>query len=161
MSFRPYNPDTDTQNDQGNDLEPPPDGTYTGCELVDAGAWNAKSGKDWAKMQWRNRNGHTWTVLQGFNSDAQTAVTWSEIGKLGINPVDIGSLEELNAKLLDQIGSYYDLAVKTNGQFKNTYVNGPTTGSNPVVQAQTGIAQDQKEPATIGAGGQDTEDIPF
>lgn len=159
-NFRTFNPDTDTlDNQNGNDLDPPADGNHTGCELVDAGAFTSKAGKDFVKFQWRNPTGHTWTVLQGFKSDAQAAVTWSEVSKLGINPVDVGSLEELNTLLLDQIGSYYDLGVKTNGQFRNTYINAPTTGRNPVVQQQTSIAQ-EPEPAAVGAG-DDDENIPF
>ena len=161
MSFRPYNPDTDNLNNDGNDLEPPPDGTHTGCELLDAGAFTSKSkNEDWVKFQWRAPDGHTWTVLQGFRSDAQTAVTWSEVSKLGINPVDVPSLDDLNDRLINLVGAYYDLAVKTNGQFRNTYINGPTVGNNPVVQQNSILGQAQ-EPAAVGAGTQDDDDIPF
>lgn len=138
--FQPYDPNNQPSSSNGNDLDPPPDGTHNGCVLRDAGAFTAKSGKDFVKLEWQTTDGHTWTVLQGFKSEAQTAVTWSEVGKLGINPVETTSLEELDEKLKQQIGSYYDLAVKTNGQFRNTYINGPTVGNNPVVQQQTAIA---------------------
>lgn len=139
-SFQPYDPNAETNG--GADLEPPVDGTHTGCVLRDATAFTAKSGKDFVKFEWQTVDGFTWTVLQGFKSEGQTAVTWSEVGKLGISPVEITSLDQLDIELKKHIGSYYDIAVKTNGNFRNTYINGPSTGNNPVVQEQTGIAQD-------------------
>lgn len=141
-TFQAYDPNAAPANN-GDDLDPPSDGNHNGCTLTDAGAFTSKAGKDFVKFEWTNTAGHKWTVLQGFKSEAQTAVTWSEVSKLGINPVEVVSLEDLDAVLKQHIGSYYDLGVKTNGQFRNTYINGPTTGSNPVVQQQTTAEQDE------------------
>lgn len=157
-SFQPYDPNAATDNG-GNDLEPPADGTHTGCTLRDAGAFTAKSGKDFVKFEWETTTGHQWTVLQGFKSDAQTAVTWSEVGKLGINPVDIATLEQLDAELKKHVGSYYDLAVKTNGQFRNTYISGPSVGTNPVVTGQ--MATSAAGSASTPPAGVADDDIPF
>lgn len=132
--FRPYDPSM--AQDNGNDLEPPADGTYKGTTLIDAGAFTAKSGKDFVKFEWQTTDGARWTVLQGFKSEAQAAVTWSEVGKLGINATEIHDLDQLDAALKQHIGGYFDVAVKTNGQFRNTYLNGPSVGDNPVVQEQ-------------------------
>lgn len=157
-SFQPYNPDT-AVNSAGNDLDPPGDGTHKGCVLRDAAAFTSKSGKDFVKFEWETIDGYTWTVLQGFKSEGQTAVTWSEVAKLGLNPTDIASLDALDAELKQHVGSYYDVAVKTNGQFRNTYINAPSTGSNPVVQQQTAMAQ--KQAAPVGGGSAEDDDIPF
>lgn len=143
--FTPYNPDATVGND-GNDLEPPADGTYGGCTLRDAGAFTAKSGKDFVKFEWETTAGYRWTVLQGFKSDAQTAVTWSEVSKLGINPVAITDLDQLDKALKAYVGGYYDIAVKTNGNFRNSYVNGPSVGSNPVVQQTSAAASPATTP---------------
>lgn len=156
-SFTPYNPDTHNTDNPGNDLEPPPDGTYGGCTLRDAGAFTAKSGKDFVKFEWETTDGYRWTVLQGFKSDAQTAVTWSEVGKLGIDPMQMSDLSQLDDALKGCVGGFYDVAVKTNGQFRNTYINGPSLGTNPVVQQSSSQAQ----AAPANALTADTSDIPF
>lgn len=163
MSFAPYDPDKHDNPNGGNDLEPPADGTHTGCTLTDAAAFTAKSsGKTFAKFVWRNTDDYEWTVLQGFSDDNDqvNAITWGVIQKLGINPVDVHDLDQLDAALKAQIGSYYDLGVKTNGKFRNTYVNGPSVGDNPKVQEQ--IANGS-QPAAVPAGGgvPDDDDIPF
>jgi hypothetical protein len=129
-SFTPYDPvahQSDTSDK--NDLEPPADGPHKGCTLVDAAAFTAKSGQDWVKLEWQTTTGHKWTVLQGFKSDAQTAVTWSEVSKLGINPTEIASLEQLDEQLKTHVGGYFDLSVKTSpdGRFRNTYIEGRST----------------------------------
>lgn len=160
MTFIPYDPNQhQNPNQDGDDFDPPADGQHKGCELIDAGAFTSKKGDDWAKFKWRTPNGHEWTVLQGFDptNDTRTAITWGQIQALGINPVDIDSLEALNTILIAQVGSYYDLGVKTNGQFRNTYINGPTVGENPVVQQQ--IANGA-QPVAAGTGVPE-EDIPF
>lgn len=158
--FVPYDPATHDNNQNGNDLDPPADGTHTGCELIDASAFTAKNGKDFVKFQWRAPHGHTWTVLQGFGSDAQAGVTWGQVAQLGINPTEISDLEQLNGVLTSHIGSYYDIGVKTNGQFRNSYINGPSVGSNPVVQEQI-ASNGVQTPAAVSADGADDNTIPF
>ena len=154
-TFTPYDPKSHNADNQGNDLEPPPDGTYGGCTLRDAGAFTAKSsGKDFVKFEWETTDGYRWTVLQGFKSDAQTAVTWSEVSKLGINPTEIADLDQLDRALKACVGGYYDIVVKTNGQFRNSYVNGPSVGSNPVVQQTSAAASAATSPAS-------TDDMPW
>lgn len=155
-SFTPYDPAAhNSDTGDKNDLEPPADGPHKSCTLRDAGAFTAKSGQDWVKLEWENADGYQWTVLQGFKSEGQTAVTWSEVGKLGINPVEIADLDQLDKALKAYVGGYYDIAVKTNGNFRNSYVNGPSVGSNPVVQQTSAAASPAATPPA------NTDDMPW
>jgi hypothetical protein len=154
-SFQPYNPD---QGAREGSLDPPADGTHTGCRLHDASAFTSKAGNDFVKFEWETSDHYRWTVLQGFKSDEQAAVTWSEVSKLGINPTEIASLEQLNQAITAHINGYYDLAVKTNGNFRNTYINGATT------QTQASLPTNGQEPAAVGAPSTSEpaeDDIPF
>lgn len=155
-SFTPYNPNAATND--GDDFDPPADGTYGGCTLRDAGAFTSKAGNDGVMLEWETTEGTRWKVWSGFKSEKQSAVTWSDVGKLGVDPMGIDSLDDLDAALKNCIGGYYDLAVKTNGQFRNTYINGASAGSNPVVSGQSQMAH-AAAPAAAAAPADD--DIPF
>lgn len=134
-SFKPYDPNASTD-DAG--FDPPADGTHKGCTLTDAGAFTSKAGNDGVLLKLRNTDGHEWAVWLGFKSDAQAAVTWSQVAQLGVNAVEISNLSQLDEELKRHIGTYVDVSVKTSddGRFRNSNITGISVGSNPVPQEQ-------------------------
>lgn len=158
MTFTPYDPNADTSGGDAT-FDPPADGKHKGCTLTDTWAGTSNSGNDGALLKFRTPADYEWTVWLGFKSDTQSAITWSQIGKLGIDVVGIDSLDQLANALKECRGTFYDVTVKTSddGRFRNTNVDGLSLGNNPGAQAQTTVG------ATAGAAanGTDTSDIPF
>jgi hypothetical protein len=149
--FTPYDP-----NAQGDDVgfDPPADGAHKGVTLVDTWAGTSMAGNDGVLLEWRTDAGYTWNHWLGFKSEKQTAMTWSQIGKLGVDVMSIDSIEALAEALKPHRGSYYDLSVKTNGEYRNVTIGGLSLGENPNAQTKTA--------ATVSGGtAVPDDDIPF
>ena len=63
----------------------------------------------------------------------------------------IASLAELNQQLEALAGGYFDVTVKTNGEYHNTYIEGPSMGGTdvpvpPEEFAAAAVADDDTEP---------------
>jgi hypothetical protein len=152
-SFQPYDPNAQTDD---NGFEPPADGKHKGVTLTDATALTSKAGNDGVLLKFKTTDGYEWAVWQGFKSEAQSAMTWSQVSQLGVDPMQISDLEQLNTALKPHVGTYYDVTVKTNGDYRNTTVDGVSLGENPGVQQQVANGAPAAA-ATAGA----VDDPPF
>lgn len=154
--FKPFDPNASTDD---NGFNPPPDGTHKGVTLTGAKALTSKAGNDGVLLELRTTDGYEWAVWLGFKSDAQAAVTWSQVAQLGIDPTQIADLPQLDDELKRHIGTYVDVKVTTSddGRFRNSNLTGLTLGQNPVAQEQTAVGAT----ANGGAAMPDTSDIPF
>ena len=109
--------------DATNDSEPPADGMYD-VVLADAGAFLSKEKQEpWVKLAFRTvADGHEWDVLQGFKSQKQANFTKKTVRDLGVDVDSIAGFEELDGALKEAVGRYFTVEVKTNGEFRNTYL---------------------------------------
>jgi hypothetical protein len=150
------NADPDAQ--QGDKPEPPIEGMYE-CALVDADAFTAKtSGQATVKMTWRvvsaQQRDHEWTeILQFHKSQGQANFSKGQIKALGIDVDAITALEQLADALHSKAGGYFTLETKQNGNYRNTYIQGPSGG----VQSDIPVDVPDVPAETTG----DDEDIPF
>lgn len=161
MSFDAFiSADPDAAGGDGGDLEPPADGTYE-VALTDAAFFTSKKGDAFVKLAWRvvsqQHTGFEWTVLLGFKSQGQANMSKKQVRELGIEVDSVTSPAALDQELKERVGGYFSVEVKTNGEYRNTYVNGPAVGSDVPIDAQAFSA----EPAPADAGATDEEEIPF
>lgn len=126
MGFADYN-QTEAAPDGGGERVDvyPPDGEHT-ATLVEASAFVAKTdGSEYVRLSWREESsGASWGVLQNFKSPAAIAITKKIMIQLGVDNSAVTTLEDLDAQLKLQVGNYYNVTIKTVGQWTNTYVNG-------------------------------------
>lgn len=115
---------------EGGTLEPPADGVYQ-VTLVDAGAFTAQSsGKAFVKTELKDEStDYSWTVLHGFKSQAQANVTKKTCRTMGVDIDTVASEDALDTAMKALIGQYFTVTVKTNGQYRNTYIDGPAEAS--------------------------------
>lgn len=160
MSFQDTwaNAPVDTDREAG---EPPEPAIYT-VELTDAAAVTSKTnGKDWVILEFRAIgepiDGHTWKVFQGFGSPQQAGFTKRVCRDIGVdtdNTIDLAGLDE---QLKLQVGRYFTVEVKQNGEFRNTYIRGTVSPDSFTLPQNTPNGGDV--PAAPAAAGND--DIPF
>lgn len=128
--------------------EPPEPGTYTAA-LMNAEAFLSKAKEAWVKLVWKIEAGD-WTVLLGFKSQGQANFAKNQIRELGVDVDGVSDLDELNAALTGVEGSFFDVEVVQNGEYRNTYVRGKAPESSvPSLDA------------AITSGQIPTEDVPF
>lgn len=121
---------------EGNNDTAPEDGIYD-VALVDANAFTSKGGHDLVTLEWQTADKeHQWTSLHGFKTMQAAGFTKGTVMKLGVDPSTAGSLSELDAALKPCVGRYFEVEVKRNGDFVNTYVN-DGQGPAPDVPADT------------------------
>jgi hypothetical protein len=143
---------------EGGESNPPPEpGTYS-VSLQDARAFESKAGNEVMVTEFRildgPREGYVWSVVNGFKTPGAAGVAKSLAVSLGAD-VEVTSLEELDANLKLQIGLYYEVAVKQNGEWVNTYVNGSlTAGQVP----ESDVPNDNVPTHVTTATG---DDVPF
>lgn len=157
-----FNADPDAQ--QSDDFDPPPDGTYT-VALVDTFAGTSKAGNHGVMLTWKvvdvAHNDHQWKVWLGTKSPDQASITKRSVRDLGvdvdqIDPAD--GWDGVDLRLVEVRGRYFQVTVKTNGKFRNTYVDGPAEGVQTDLPAATS-AESGYAPAA--AAPTDDTDIPF
>lgn len=153
--------------DQLPENEPPEPGNYM-VTVRDAGAFTSKAGNDIVKAELEilpgnEYAGHRWTVISGFKSEGATGVTKALCSRLGVRIDDVASLGELDTELRGVIGQYYEVAVKQNGEYRNTYVNDRITAapSSDVPSDTSDFEPPQSSLVPQGAGDNDDEPIPF
>lgn len=142
-------------------LDPPADGTYH-VALVEGSAFETKDGqKSFVKTTFKVLAGpsadYQWTVLHGFKSQAQANITKKTCRELGVDIDNVTSLQALNDAVVARVGHYFTVTVKTNGQYRNTYIDGDAQpqGDLPV---ETG---EKFAPDPVPAGATAEADIPF
>ncbi len=131
-----------------SNFDPPEDGDHV-VELRKASALTSKKGDDWVVLELRElQTGHDWTVMLGFKSQGQANVTKTACSRLGIQVDEVFGLEQLGEELERRAGGYFEVTVKTNGDFRNTYINGP---ARPSVGSDVPVSQHELAPATAAA----------
>lgn len=155
--------------EQGN----PPDPAIYTVELTDAAAVTAKAtGKDWVILEVRaiggDTDGHTWKVFHGFSSPQQAGFTKRVCRDLGVDTDTVADLAGLDDQLKLQVGRYFTVEVKQNGEYRNTYFQGAVDPSSFTLQPQADEVKDalddaQQRLAAAAANTADEkpEDIPF
>lgn len=140
----------------GDDSQPPEAGTYT-VVLKDADAFTSKKGEDWQKLEFGllDRD-HDWTVLFGFKSQAAANFAANQAREVGVDVSGIRSMEELAAALKQHVGTYYEVEVEQNGEYRNTYIRGRST-SEPL----NSLGAQAPAPPTPVAAGAASSDVPF
>lgn len=165
MSFASTWPqaDADAVGNGGDDLTPPPDGTYT-VTLVGGGAWVAKSSqKETVRLEFElcDGSGFRWSVLLGFKSQSQANMTKKQLRELGV-PVDqLVSFDQFDGCIKQLIGRWFSVTVARDGKFENTYVDGaaqPVDAQQAIAPVATAPVIPQTAPAAPVAG---EDDIPF
>jgi hypothetical protein len=137
-----------------SNFDPPPDGDHI-AELRKASALTSKKGDDWVVLEFREiRSGHDWTVMLGFKSQGQANVTKTACFRLGVQVDEVFSLEQLGQELERKVGGYFEVTVQTNGEFRNTYINGPVrqADADREIQQSTDVPTDVTDfqpPATL------------
>lgn len=141
----------------GNNDDAPPDGTHD-VALVDARAFTSKAGDDFAALEFQTIDKqHQWTLLGGFKTTQAAGFTKAACMKVGVDVDSVHSLEELDTALKAVVGGFFEVEVKRNGDFTNTYVNDGIQAQNvPDLPADTKDLQ----PAAAG-GKADDDDVPF
>lgn len=142
-------------NPDGGDNEPPEPGVYD-VALIDADAFTSKAGDDWAKLELQDvATKYEWTLLLGFKNPKQAGFSKGVCQTVGVDVDSVSSLEELGSALKTHVGSYYSVKVEQNGDYRNTYINGPADeGPKAEVPADT----EGLEPAAAASG---DESVPF
>lgn len=141
--------------EQSNFDPPAGDGEYV-VELVKATAITSKKGDDWVVLELADLvSRHQWTLMLGFKSQGQANITKTACSRLGIQVDEVSSLTELANSLEDLAGAFFEVTVKTNGEYRNTYIDGPARHPVSDVPAPT-------EPLPgVAAAGVPTERVPF
>lgn len=156
MTFNDTWPTATVNDGERDDRTPPPEGDYD-VALVDAGAFTAKSGNDIVKLGLRVigglSNGHEWTELRNFKSQGAANATKTTCARLGVPVEGVSSLAELNDRLKEIVGQYFEVTVQRNGEYLNTYINGPAIPDVPI---------NEPEPIAVGSDpSPGDDDIPF
>jgi hypothetical protein len=120
-----------TVEEQGGNDAPAP-GLYT-VAVVDAKAFTSKKGDDWVIIELRGLDGastdHEWPLLLGFKSQEQANFTKRACRDLGVDVDNVTGLEALDEALKAAcVGRYFNVEVKQNGEYRNTYLQGPSEG---------------------------------
>lgn len=109
-------------------LEPPEDGKHSALLVEGFAGVGKDSGNPFVSVVFQTpATGYKWKVLGGFKSQGQANMTKKLCRDLGV-AVDSISFDQLADALAAKAGSYYSLTVKTSGQFRDTYVDGPASG---------------------------------
>lgn len=158
MSFEDFR---NANADGDNDLDPPADGVYD-CAVTVAEFFESKAGKPFVKIGLKvargAKNGEEWTLLLGFKSQGQANMTKKTVRGLGVDVDAVSSWDELNQKMDHVVGQYFTVEVKTNGEFRNTYImEGPIQlGGSDIPPPDMASVM-----ANVGAGATDDSDVPF
>ena len=140
--------------------DPPNPGDYD-VVIADAKAFRSSKGNDIAIVEWNITNGpqtgYQWPDIYTFKNEGSIKVAKSMCSRIGIDVATISGLDDLDAQLRQQIGEYFTVEVKQNGQYRNTYVKG-----RPTQAPLSDVPGEGFEPVAAGspAPGSDT-DIPF
>lgn len=139
--------DPDGNNDSAN---PPREGLFD-VALVGARAFESKKGEDTVVLEFQTVDKqHQWSSLHGFKTPQAAGFTKGACQKIGVDVESVSSLEELDAALKAFVGGFYEVEVKKNGEFWNTYVNdgvGPPKADVPADTEGLQPVPDDGEPA--------------
>ena len=118
--------------DGSENTSPPPEGTYE-VALVQASAFTSKKGAEIVKLEFRvvsvKEQGHEWTEIRSFASQGAANAAKATCFRLGVDVETVATLEELDSELKACAGRYYEVTVKRNGEYLNTYVEDVVTPS--------------------------------
>ncbi len=155
-----FDPQAWNQTDPDSGFEnndPPTPGTYT-VMLNDGRAFTSKKGDDFVSLNWKivagDQADYTWDALYNFKNEGAFKATKAVCQRIGIDVDSIASLEDLSQKIVEKTGKWFEVEVKQNGEWRNTYVNGAAQQT-----ARTDAPAETSEFAHTSVGADD--DIPF
>lgn len=160
MSFAQHWPNANPENaGSGGADNPPPDGKHQ-VVLVDGGAWTAKSsGNETLKFEFRTVDGRfEWPSIGGWSTQSNADYAAKALEALGLDFKVLRSLEQIDAAVKSLVGRFFTVTVKRNGEYVNTYIDGPAQG---VQQAADFSAPQPAAPVPAAAGAGSDSDIPF
>jgi hypothetical protein len=135
-------------------LEPPADGKVSAA-LMDVYAGESAKGP-FISVTWKSlEDGYKWKVLGGFKSQGAANMAKKMIRDLGVD-VDSIAFDQINEASKPRLGEYFNLTVKTNGSFRNTYIDGPASGG--INESDLGSPAVPGEPVPVPAA---NDDVPF
>ena len=148
MGFADTWSEADPEGGSGDD--PPREGIHD-VALIDARAFESKNGAEVVVLEFQTVDKqHQWSSLHGFKTSQAAGFTKGACQKVGVDVASVGSLEELDAALKTFVGGFYEVEVKKNGDFINTYVNdgvGPPKADVPADTEGLQPVPDDGEPA--------------
>lgn len=142
--------------------DPGPDGKATfDVALDDARAFVSKAGNAVIVLELRIVAGpldnYQWSELRGLKSEGQIKAAKATCARLGIEDLDtVSGIEDLESRLKERVGNYYEIEVVQNGEYRNVYFQGPSRPSDV-----TGAIPSKQEAATAMAAVEGDEEIPF
>jgi hypothetical protein len=140
--------------------EPPDPGKYQAL-FSDGRAFTSNAGKDFLVLSWRIAvgplAGHEWDTLYGLDTEGGLKAAKATLLRLSVDVDSITSLEDMDKSVKAATGDWYDVEVKQNGDWRNTFVNGRVPEP-----AASDVPANTEEFAVAPAGGSAADDtIPF
>lgn len=118
----------------------PDDGTHDAA-LIEGRAFTSKGGNDMVVLEWQTVDRqHQWPSLHGFKTQEAANFTKKTCRDLGVAIDDVASLDELDSLLKEHVGEFFEVEVKRNGDYINTYINGG--GVKPVADVPADVSPD-------------------
>lgn len=151
-----------TSVDDNNNDAPDP-GVYD-VLLSNGRAFTSKAGKDVLILTWRvaagDQSGYQWDEVYGFGSEGAVKAVKATLTRVGVDVDSLVSLEAMDEAVKAACGEWFQVEVRQNGDFRNTYVNhrvtAPATPPSDINSDPAGFAV----PAGV-TGTTPTNDVPF
>lgn len=151
------------QDDNPGAPDPGPDGKATfDVALDDARAFVSKAGNAVIVLNLRVVGGpldnYQWGEVRGLKSEGQIKAAKATCARIGVGDLDtVTGIEDLESRLKEHVGTYYEIEVVQNGEYRNVYFQGKSTPSD----VPNDLLPSKQEAAAAIAGATAEEDIPF
>lgn len=138
------------------DTEAPDPGLYD-VALDDAKAFTSKAGNAVIVVEFRvvagQNMGHRWSDVRGLQSEGAVKAAKAMCSRLGIRVDEVTSLDDIDTALKTLKGRYFEVEVVQNGEYRNSYVQGPATSSSSDIPTPDDVADARQAAAD--------DDVPF
>lgn len=141
----------DTSRD--DDDNPPAPGTYEAV-LVEGSAFTSQAGKPYLKLRWRLVGDplSLWTELYGLDRLGGKKAAKATLERMQVNLDAVTDFDSLGSVVAQAVDQFFTVTVKQNGQYRNTYVEGPSA-------PDAGVTDPGDFPVPAPANASD--DVPF
>lgn len=119
-------------NDDSNTEAPDPGASGRASleiEMTDAKAFISKKGEAYIAIDMKVLGGpldtYSWTELRNFKSDGAIKAAKATCYRLGVDVDNCFGIEDIDTQLKQRVGSWYEIEVVQNGEYRNVYVQGP------------------------------------
>jgi hypothetical protein len=153
------------ESDNNEAPDPGPEGRMTlDVALTDGRAFVSKSGNPVIVLGFKvvgggQHEGHEWDELRGMKTDGQIKAAKATCAKLGVDVATVVSFEEIEQQLKGCVGTYYEIEVVQNGEWRNVYVQG--RGGRTASDVPNDFPSAEEAAAAILAAKSGDDDIPF